>query len=355
MNFAFDERQLEFRSQLRALTDKTCTAADLRESWASAQGWSPARWALLADMGVVGLTVPGSYGGLGLGLLDLVLLLEEAGRSGLPEPLLETVALAVPTLVDARSTRAEDLRVQWLPAIAAGDAVVAVGTEASASVPGASAAALLLLAGGGEIHAVPAAATVRLARPVLDRARRLADVSWEPSPETLLAGGAEASVLTARLEERAAMATGAILLGVADRLITMTAAYAIDRIQFGVPIGSFQAVKHHLADALIGLEFARPAVYRAAWSLDQNEPDAGCHASMAKALASDAASGAARTALQVHGAIGYTWEHDLHLWMKRAWSLAAAWGDARHHRARVLELLLDRAGTPRTPGAPAAP
>jgi alkylation response protein AidB-like acyl-CoA dehydrogenase len=136
------------------------------------------------------------------------------------------------------------------------------------------------------------------------------------------------------------MASGAVLLGVADRLITMTAAYALDRIQFGVPIGSFQAVKHHLANALIGLEFARPAVYRAAYSLDQGDPEAGCHASMAKALASDAATAAARIALQVHGAIGYTWEHDLHLWMKPAWSLAAAWGDARHHRARVLGLLL---------------
>ena len=137
------------------------------------------------------------------------------------------------------------------------------------------------------------------------------------------------------------MGTGAVLLGVADRLITMTAAYAVDRVQFGVPIGSFQAVKHHLANALIRLEFARPAVYRAAWSLDIGDPDAGSHASMAKALASDAATGAARIALQVHGAIGYTWEHDIHLWMKRAWSLAAAWGDAGFHRARVLESLPD--------------
>ena len=101
MHFAFDERQLEFRAQLRALTDKTCTPADLREAWASDQGWSRARWALLADMGVVGLTVPETYGGLGLGLVDLVLLLEEAGRAGLPEPLLETTALGVPLLVDA--------------------------------------------------------------------------------------------------------------------------------------------------------------------------------------------------------------------------------------------------------------
>jgi hypothetical protein len=255
--------------------------------------------------------------------------------------LLETVALAVPLLVEATSERAHELRVRWLPAIAAGDAVVAVGTEVMPSVPGASAAALLLLDHQGEIHADPAEDSVRVPRGALDGARRLADVSWEPSPGTLLAGGAEATTLLTRLEDRAAMATAAVLLGVTDRLITMTAAYALDRKQFGAPIGSFQAVKHHLANALIRLEFARPSVYRAAWSLDEGEPDASVHASMAKALAAEAATGAARIALQVHGAIGYTWDHDLHLWMKRAWSLAAAWGDAPQHRARVLELLLD--------------
>jgi alkylation response protein AidB-like acyl-CoA dehydrogenase len=352
MDFAFGERPLEFRAQLRALTDKTCTPADIRESWASEQGWSYARWAVLADMGVVGLTVPETYGGLGLGLLDLVLLLEEAGRSGLPEPLLETVALAVPALVEATSARAHELRAEWLPRVAAGDAVVAVGTEAMPAVPGATAAALLLLARWGDLHAVPGDATVRVPRAALDGARRLADVTWEPSAETLLAAGAEASALLSALADRAAMGTGAVLLGVADRLITMTAAYAVDRVQFGSPIGSFQAVKHHLANALIRLEFARPAVYRAAWSLDHGDPDAARHASMAKALASDAATGAARVALQVHGAIGYTWEHDIHLWMKRAWSLAAAWGDAGFHRARVLEILL--AGQQRTgeSGAP---
>jgi len=341
VDFAFGERQLEFRAQLRALTDKTCTAAEIRESWVSETGWSPVRWAALAEMGVVGLTVPETAGGLGLGLVDLVLLLEEAGRAGLPEPLLETTALGVPVLVDAPGERADALRAEWLPRTAAGEAVLAVGTEAMAAVPGAGSADLLILERGGDLHAVPGEATTRVARRALDGARRPAVVSWEPSPGSLIVSGDAAAVLVAALEDRAAMGSGAVLLGVADRLITMTAAYAVDRVQFGVPIGSFQAVKHHLADALIRLEFARPAVYRAAWSLDAGDPGAGCHASMAKALASDAATGAARVALQVHGAIGYTWEHDSHLWMKKAWALAAAWGDAGFHRARVLARLLD--------------
>jgi alkylation response protein AidB-like acyl-CoA dehydrogenase len=125
----------------------------------------------------------------------------------------------------------------------------------------------------------------------------------------------------------------------------MAADYARERHQFGRPIGSFQAVKHLLADARVGLEFARPPTYRAADSVARRLPGRSAHAAMAKALASDAAERAARAALQVHGAIGYTWECDLHLWMKRAWVLSSAWGDARTQRARVLRAALaDRAG-----------
>jgi alkylation response protein AidB-like acyl-CoA dehydrogenase len=344
--FAFDEDQAAFRDQLRAFADKECTPTQLRESWASALGWSRSRWKALADMGVVGLTVPADHGGLGLGLVDLVLLLEEAGRSGLPEPILETTALAVPTLLALSGRAGDELRAEWLAPVAAGGAVLAVGASAMPGVPGAQGAELLLVERTSgtdrELHAVPSAAAALTCRRALDGARRLATVAWEPSPTTLVASGREAVVLMADLHDRAAMGTAALLVGIAARLIDSAARYAVDRKQFGKPIGSFQAVKHHLANALVRVEFARPAVYRAAWSLDQADPDAGVHASMAKALASDAAVLAARTALQVHGAIGYTWEHDLHLWMKRAWALAAAWGDAAEHRARVLEALVDR-------------
>ena len=180
------------------------------------------------------------------------------------------------------------------------------------------------------------------ARASIDGARRLAEVSWEPTPATVLLSGDDALVALAACRQRAAMGTGAMLLGITDRLISMAGEYAKARTQFGKPIGSFQAVKHLLADALVKLEFARPAVYRAAWSLSLHDEDAPLHASMAKALASDAATAAARTALQVHGAIGYTWEHDLHLWMKPAWALAAAWGDSVSHRAAILDTLVAR-------------
>jgi alkylation response protein AidB-like acyl-CoA dehydrogenase len=342
MHFAFDEQQLEFRAQLRAFTDKECTPAQLREAWASDLGWSPTRWRALGDMGVVGLTVPTEHGGMGLGLLDLVLLLEEAGRSGLPEPVLETTALGVPVLLSTSGPWAEAHRGAWLARVAAGDAVVALGTEDMSGVPGAAGADLFLLERGGDVHAVPASEAAVVLRPVLDGARRLGRVEWEPSPSTLVASGAAAGEVLASLASRGATGSAAMLVGIAERLIAMAAQYALERNQFGRPIGSFQAVKHHLADASVRVEFARPAVYRAAWSLTVGVPEAGVHASMAKSLASDAATLAARAALQVHGAIGYTWEHDLHLWMKRAWALAAAWGDAADHRGRVLALI----GTP---------
>ena len=342
MHFAFDEHQLEFRAQLRAFAEKECTPAALREAWDSALGWSRPRWAGLAEMGVVGITVPEEDGGMGLGLIDAVLLLEEVGRAGVPEPLLETVVLGVPTLLDAPGPQGTVLRQRWLGAVAQGAATMAVGTSAMPAVPGAVGADLFLLERDGELHAVPAAAVRLTPRPALDGTRATATVEWEPSATTLVVSGFEAEAFLATLGDRAAMGTAAVLVGVADRLVAMAARYAQDRSQFGKPIGSFQAVKHLLADALVRVEFARPLVYRAAWSLTEDDPDAGLHASMAKAMASDAATLAARTALQVHGAIGYTWEHDVHLWMKRAWALAAAWGDAATHRARVLDILLAR-------------
>ncbi|MHB8330239.1 MAG: acyl-CoA dehydrogenase family protein, partial [Acidimicrobiales bacterium] len=194
MHFAFDEQQLEFRAQLRAFADKHCTPRDLRAAWASELGWSPARWAALAELGVVGLTVPEAYGGLGLGPVDLVLLLEEAGRSGLPEPLLETTAVGVPLLAEAPGPGAEALRAQWLPSVAGGRAVVAVGTSAMSAVAPAG-AHLLLLQRLDEVHAVAAGGVSSTPLRSIDGARRLAEITWEPSPATLLVSGTAARAL----------------------------------------------------------------------------------------------------------------------------------------------------------------
>ncbi|MBV8951638.1 MAG: acyl-CoA dehydrogenase family protein, partial [Actinobacteria bacterium] len=281
--------------------------------------WRPL-WSKLAQMGVVGLTAPESCGGLGLSDLDFVLLVEEAGRAAMPGPIVETTAVALPSLGELEPA----------PRAAAGDAIVAVGLHGDEAGFGADADALLLTT-GDELHLVErAAVTVEPVRSV-DGLRRLAAVSWQPAPSTRIGGHAE--LQDAR--DRGALAVAAQLCGVAAHLIEVTVEYAKQRHQFGVPIGTFQAVKHHCANAALALEYARPLVYRGAYSMSRHDAERSIHVSMAKAYASDAARLAARVALQVHGAIGYTAEHDLQLWMKRAWSLSAAWGDAAFHRRRV--------------------
>ncbi|MGD0882408.1 MAG: acyl-CoA dehydrogenase [Acidimicrobiales bacterium] len=346
MHFAFSDQQLEFRDAVRQILAKECTAADRRAAYDAPSARS-ARWSTLARLGVTGITVPEARGGLGLGLVDLVPLLEEAGAVALPEPLAVTTGVAATLLVDLESAGAGGGRIgPWLEGIASGSLTVAVadGRHPGLPVAGADGADLLLMtsagAGGPEIHGVDPATVVVTPVPSLDPTRRLGTPVWEPSPGTLLASGPLAATSIARTGDRAAVATGAELLGLTGAMIGLASDYARDRHQFGRPIGSFQAVKHLLAGAQVLLEFARPVVYGAAWALDDGSTEGSRAASVAKAYASDAALEAARVSLQIHGAIGYTWECDLHLHLKRAWALAEAWGSAADHRARLLDSLL---------------
>ena len=346
MHFAFTDQQLEFRDAVRQVLAKECTTDDVRAAY-DAPSARTARWSTLADLGVTGLTVPEAHGGFGLGLVDLVPLLEEAGRVALPEPLTATTGIAAPLLADLGSAGPDPRVAGWLAAIASGGltAAVADADRPGAPVAGADGADLLVLVAPGhdgpELHGLEASQCPVAAVPSLDPTRRLGTPEWRPSVATLLASGPAATAVLARTADRAAVVTGAELLGLADAMVASTAAYAKDRQQFGKPIGSFQAVKHLLADAQVALEFARPVVYGAAWALDEGVADASRAASVAKAYASEAALEAARVSLQVHGAIGYTWECDLHLFLKRSWALAEAWGSAGDHRARLLALLLD--------------
>lgn len=339
MRFAFSREQTMFRDTTRELLARHCPPGAVRAAWAEASGRVPGLWARLAEVGVAGLTVPEAMGGLGMDELDLVLVLEEAGRAASPEPLLETTAVGVPLLRDGPLPA---IREAWLPRVAAGEAVLAVGLAGSPYVPFAGEADLLILQHGDELHAVPRGAVALTPQVSVDGARRLFSVQWSPGEASRLAAGDEARALAAAAFDRGALAASAQLAGIARRLVEMAVEHAKVRHQFGKPIGSFQAVKHHLASALVKIEMARPVVYRAAYSLAHGDPEASVHVSMAKAQASDAAREAARAALQCHGAIGYTVEYDLHLWMKRAWALAASWGDAAFHRGRVGAFVFDR-------------
>jgi hypothetical protein len=364
MHFAFTEQQEEFRQAVRQVLAKECTTDRLRAAYDAPAARTP-RWATLAGLGVTGLSVPEAYGGLGLGLVDLVLLLEEAGAVGLPEPLVDTTALAAPLLVGVqtaghgavdtpRDQRASRLDA-WLAGIADGTVTAAVGPVPHGTHPvpiaGADGADLLVLYStgdgdtGAEVHVVEAGAVTVRTVSSLDPTRRLGIPHWAPTADTLVLSGPPAAAAIRSLTDRAAVAVGAELLGLTSTMIDTAAEYARERRQFGAPIGSFQAVKHLLAGARVALEFARPVVYAAAWSLDHHTDDASRSASVAKAYASDAAVEAARVSLQVHGAIGYTWECDLQLFLKRAWALSESWGSAAEHRRRVLDSLVeDRVG-----------
>jgi alkylation response protein AidB-like acyl-CoA dehydrogenase len=332
LRFAFTPESLTFRDAVRSLLKRECTPAMLRAAWSSANGRIPGLWSKLAELGLQAVLAPESDGGLGMTELELVLLLEECGRAGVPEPVSETAAVAVPLLRDVRS--------RWLGPVARGEANVAVGLDGAPFVVGADAADVLLLQHGDHVHALERAAVTVDAQASIDGARRLFVVRWTPSAPTRIAEGPAAREAIAEARDRGAVATAAELLGAGRQLVEVAVAYAKTRHQFGKPIGSFQAIKHHLADAHIALEMAAPAVYRAAHSLARRDVDRSMHASMAKALASEAALLAARKALQCHGAIGYAYENDLHMWMKRVWALAPAWGDAPTHRARVWQSIL---------------
>jgi alkylation response protein AidB-like acyl-CoA dehydrogenase len=337
MRFLFDAQQRGFAESVRTMLSRECAAATVRAEWEGGPR-SRRRWQKLADAGLCGLLVDEGHGGTGSNEVDAVLALEETGRFALPDPLVETALVAAPLLAAVAPTAARE---RWLHAIAAGQARVAVLLEASGRYcVDADQADLLVLQHGDSIHAVEPAAVSMTLQPSLDAGRGRFSLHWTPSAASELASGPQAVGAVDAGFDRGAFATSAQLLGLATRMIDMAADYARTREQFGRPIGGFQAVKHLLADALLAVEFARPVVYRAAWSLAYDAPDRERDVSMAKAYASEAARAAGRAALQIHGAIGYTWAHDLHIWMKRAESLARDWGTAAWHRERVARSLL---------------
>jgi alkylation response protein AidB-like acyl-CoA dehydrogenase len=259
-------------------------------------------------------------------------------EAALPEPVISTATVGVPLIAGVGSKKLSD---RWLPAVASGEVILAVGHPVSPFVSDAHVAHLLLLSEGDEVHAVTREDVELTPQVASDPSQRLFSVGWTPSAKTRVAGGERGRALQGAALDRGALGCAAQQLGVAQRLIEMAVEYACQREQFGKPIGSFQAIKHMLANLQVKLEYARPLVYRAAHSVAREVSTRGVDVSMSKSAASDAAVLAAKVALQVHGALGYTWEQDLHIWMRRAWSLELSWGSSAWHRARVAGALLD--------------
>lgn len=329
MRFALTSDQEFFAKTIRDLLGAECSSEALRSAW-EGDGRIPGLLARLVGLGVTALGVPEAAGGLGGNETDLLPLMIESGRACLTEPLMGALVAARILGAEATSPAAT-----WLPSIAQGRAVVGLGVGPGSLVMDATVADVLLLTNGTGLYAVPVGAVEIEPEQSADRSARLGSVRWTPNPDERLSAAPVDAL------DGAALAAAAQLLGLGQGLLDMSVTYAGQREQFGRAIGSFQAVKHQLAEVYIGLAFVRPLLDRAAWSMAHRSPTRSRDVSMANHAAGEAAERAARVALQVHGGIGYTYEHDLHMWAKRAWFLTRAFGDAAWHRARVATLVLD--------------
>lgn len=300
MKFSLGEDRVDFAAAVRkALTDG-CDPTVVRAAWDG--DLDPAIWSTLVEMGT---TDPD------LDWVTRVAVAEEIGRAALPHPWVESAFVCGPVLGEAVFGSTDVGTTPYVPAGADVDVLLLTGIDGLEVVQ-------------------PADAEIRPAEAV-DGARRLVEIpNWTDG---------RAIIPSIDVDAAGALGTAAVLVGLGQHLLDTTVAYVSERQQFGQPVGGFQAVKHHLANAAKDVAFARPMVHRAAHGLDTDDPNAARDVSTAKALASDAATLTAEIALQCHGAIGYTVEYDLHLWLKRVWALSRAWGDATHHRAAVAESL----------------
>jgi alkylation response protein AidB-like acyl-CoA dehydrogenase len=377
MNVGFTEEQELLRDTARKFFERECPASFVRVWMAEPQSPSDEFWQKLAAQGWLGIIYPEELGGSGLSLVDLVVLMEEMGRVVMPGPFLATVLLAGGAIFEAGSSKQ---RADTLPRIASGALKASLaftepdlrwdarGIRMPARAEGAGfrlngqklfvadahAADLLVVAArthegsteeeGVSLFLVPKDArglSVRLL-PSIDETRKLYAVDFADvvlGREALLGplhGGWPA---LERILGRATVALSAEMCAGAERVLAMTADYAKLRVAFGKPIGSYQGVKHRAADMLIDVENAKSLTYYAAWAFERARPDAPLAISMAKASASDAYRRVAGAGIQLHGGIGFTWEHDLHLYYRRAKASEVAFGDASWHRERVARLM----------------
>ncbi|MFI9624216.1 acyl-CoA dehydrogenase family protein [Streptomyces sp. NPDC052042] len=326
MRFLLDDAQRDFARSLDAMLTAAGTPAAVR-SWAAGD-FGPGRrlWARLAEAGVFALAVPGEHGGVGPLPVELAVAFTELGRHAVPGPVVETVAAGV-LLAGAGGAAAKE----WLPRLASGAASATLRMDGYGPYAlDADAADAVFTVTDGTLRLAPGPGVLR---PSSDPARRL--LCPEPGGESLASGPGVVRA-AARAADWAAFATAAQALGTGEALLRATVDHVERRSQFGAVIGSFQAVKHRLSDVLTGLEFSRPLLYGAALALAEQAPDAGARVAAAKVAAGEAGYAAARAALQLHGAVGYTEELDLSLWLRKARPLRDAWGTPSACRALVL-------------------
>jgi alkylation response protein AidB-like acyl-CoA dehydrogenase len=374
MDFAFSEEQEMLRTSTREFLAKQCPSSYVRRMLDADDAWDPDMWKRFVDLGWTALGIPEEYGGVGT-FLDLVVVLEEAGRALLPGPFFATMALAVPALLEAGSgPQKEDV----LRRIASGQARATValtepvgrwdaegialkatrsqdgwrldGTKlfvADAAVADVTVVAARTRSSGEEgvtlflVQGRPAGMTV-VPLETMDMTRRWYQVGFDGvtlPTESVMGAPDQGWAPLRRALEWGEAALCAEMVGGAQHVLETSVEYAKTRHQFGKPIGTYQAVSHKLADMLLETESAKSATYYAAWAVDADAPDRSLAASIAKAYVSDAYRRAAGDGIQVHGGIGFTWEHDMHLYFKRAKASEVTLGDATYHRELVAQAL----------------
>ncbi|HXR53431.1 MAG TPA: acyl-CoA dehydrogenase family protein [Acidimicrobiales bacterium] len=370
MNFAFSEEQEELRTAVRRFLQEKSPETEVRRLMETEEGYDPAVWSQMADqLGLQSLTIPEEYGGSGFSYVELIVILEEMGSALLCAPYFSTVALAANALLTSGDDAAKK---DLLPGLASGETIgtlaitedngrwdfEGIALQATESKGGwtldghksfvldGHTANLILVAArtgaGLSLFAVEgdAAGLTRTALPTMDQTRKQARLVFESTPARLIGiDGGAADGLTKTLD-LAAVALAAEQVGGAQHCLDSSVDYAKNRIQFGRPIGSFQAIKHKCADMLLEVESAKSAAYYAGWAAAEDSDELPVVASLAKSYCSEAFFHAAAENIQIHGGIGFTWEHDAHLYFKRAKSSELLFGDPAYHR----ELLAQRIG-----------
>lgn len=367
MKLVFSEEQEALRATVRRFLDDKSPSTEVRRLMETDEGYDPAVWSQLADqLGLQALVIPEEYGGAGFSYVELILVLEEMGRALLCAPYFSTVALAANAFLSSGDDKAKKA---FLPGIASGETIatlaytedngrpddggIMLAAERSSAgwtlhghksfvLDGHIASLLLVIArtaAGLSLFTVDGAADniSRTPLPSLDQTRKLARIEFNDTPASLVGTEGSAGQTLSTTLDLAAVALAAEQVGGAQRCLDMSVEYAKLRHQFGRPVGSFQAIKHKCADMLLEVESARSAAYYAGWAATEGADELPVVASIAKAYCSEAYSHAAGENIQIHGGIGFTWEHDAHLYFKRAKSSELLFGDGVHHREQLAQ------------------
>jgi len=339
MDFTFTEDQLLFRETIGRFLMTEAAPEKLRDIWSTEQTSVNELLDQISAQGLSALSIPEANGGLAMGDIAWSLMSQELGYYAIPDPLANSAYVGAGLICALDdSVTAKD---EYLNRICEGQLRVAISHECSPLVADAELAELVLAQHGDEVHVVPRDKIEQVPNPSIDSSRRLAQINWQASPETCVASGQAGKKIWRETFNRGALSVAGQLLGLAQRMLDLSVEYSLQRKQFGKEIGNFQAVKHQLADVAGKIEIAKPVLYRAACSLENNHPLSDIHVSQARNFCSDAAALAARNGIQVHGAMGYTWEVDLQMYMKRSWAINNTWGDSIFHQARVQNYVLN--------------